>query len=67
MRKTENKLKGSLSSEELQMFSREAIYNYEKARRLIGYSPVFNVERGISLTIDWITQQGFLFERQNWI
>lgn len=65
MRKTESKLKGSLSPEELQMFSRYAFYNDEKARRIINYSPKITIDKGISLTIKWIIQQGFLYEKQN--
>jgi nucleoside-diphosphate-sugar epimerase len=65
MRRTESKLKVTLSSAELQMFSRDAFYSYKKANRLIGYLPMFTVDRGLALTSDWIKQQGFLFERQN--
>ncbi len=59
MRKTEKKLKESISSEQLRLFSTDAIYKIDKAQNLIGYNPVISIDRGLATTSAWLKHQGF--------
>jgi nucleoside-diphosphate-sugar epimerase len=42
------------------LFSRPATYCDDKARRLLGYSPKFDLDRGVKLCALWLTNDGFV-------
>ena len=49
------------SSAELEnLYSRRAIYDWSKARRLLGYRPAFDLDRGLRLSVDWLQYAGLL-------
>jgi nucleoside-diphosphate-sugar epimerase len=49
------------SSTELDdLYSRQAIYDWSKAARLLGYRPAFNLDRGLRHSVDWLRYAGLL-------
>jgi nucleoside-diphosphate-sugar epimerase len=62
MKATERKLKMTPAPEDLQLFSRDAVFAGNKIRRLLGFSPAFTVDRGLEATVAWLTEQGFFLD-----
>jgi nucleoside-diphosphate-sugar epimerase len=51
----------SPSSTELEhLYSRKAVYDWSKARELLGYRPAFDLDRGLRLSVDWLRYAGLL-------
>ena len=49
------------SSTELEdLYSRKAIYDWSKARRLLDYRPAVDLDRGLRLSVEWLRYAGFL-------
>jgi nucleoside-diphosphate-sugar epimerase len=49
------------SSTELEgLYSRKAIYDWSKARRLLGFRPAVDLDRGLRLSVDWLRYAGLL-------
>ena len=42
------------------LYSRRAVYTDEKARKLLGYRPQFDLERGLSMSVLWMARNGFI-------
>jgi nucleoside-diphosphate-sugar epimerase len=45
--------------EDLALFSRDAVYSYEKIRMVLGFEPQVGVDEGLRHSCDWLHQQGF--------
>ena len=59
------RLKGWLntnpSSTELEgLYSRNAIYDWSKAERLLGWRPAIDLDRGLRLSVAWLKYAGLL-------
>jgi len=50
------------SNFELGLFGRKAYYSYEKAAKMLGYSPRYDLSRGIELSVKWLLHEGYLQE-----
>jgi nucleoside-diphosphate-sugar epimerase len=53
-------LRTTPSNFELALYSRRAYYSYEKAARILGYSPRFDLVTGIDLSVKWLAHEGHL-------
>lgn len=42
------------------LYSRRAIYSDDKARRVLGYRPKFDLQRGLALSVLWMERNGFI-------
>jgi nucleoside-diphosphate-sugar epimerase len=40
------------------LYSRNAIYDWSKAKRLLGYRPSFDLDLGLRLSVDWLRHAG---------
>lgn len=60
MRNTEKKLKLSLSDDDFKLFSRDAVYDISKAKKILSYHPTIDSDKGLELSAAWIRHQGFL-------
>ena len=60
MKYLERKIKTTPRMEDVSLFSRKANYKAEKAQRIIGFTPRFNLDAGLALTIPWMKQVGLL-------
>jgi len=54
MKGTESALKTVSSSDELKLYSRDAVYANKKAEDLLKYIPTVSVAGGLSITVDWL-------------
>ncbi|MDB4265039.1 NAD-dependent epimerase/dehydratase family protein, partial [bacterium] len=59
MKRTENKLKTTLSREELKLFNKDTIYSCNKAKKLIKFYPSFSIDEGLNLTVAWLKHNGY--------
>jgi len=59
-KKIEALIKTSPSMQELKLYRRKAVYSIEKAQKILGYSPAFDLARGLQLTAAWLKHHGFL-------
>ncbi len=58
MKKTESVVKSTPSPQELGLYSRRARYDAKKAFRILGYRPIFDVDKGLAISSQWIREQG---------
>ncbi|MDH5373685.1 MAG: hypothetical protein OEX97_12150, partial [Acidimicrobiia bacterium] len=58
-KKAEGKIKRSLTSGELDLYDRTAVYPIDKAKDLLGYVPAVSLERGMELTALWLAHSGY--------
>lgn len=56
----EKQIKTTPSPKELKLYKRKAVYSIDKARSLLGYSPKFDLEKGLKLTAAWLKHHGFI-------
>ncbi len=55
MKRIKGELKSTPSGDELNnLFSRQAVYTDSKARRLLQYEPMFDIDRGLAMTLAWL-------------
>lgn len=59
-RRARESIQTTPSLQELALFGRRADYVIEKARIVLGYSPRFELSRGLSLTADWLRHHRYL-------
>jgi nucleoside-diphosphate-sugar epimerase len=61
MKRVKRWLNTSPSPGELEaLYSRHAIYDWSKAERLLGYSPSFDLDLGLRLSVDWLRHVGLV-------
>jgi nucleoside-diphosphate-sugar epimerase len=53
-------LRTTPSNFELELFSREAHYSYEKAADSLGYCPRYDLQKGVELSAKWLSHEGYL-------
>lgn len=53
-------LKTAPSNFELALYGRKAYYSYEKAARILGFSPRYDLQTGIELSVKWLAHEGHL-------
>jgi nucleoside-diphosphate-sugar epimerase len=63
MQFADNTMKTTPRLAELSLFNRKALYLATKARDMLGYQPAFDVDRGLDLSIRWLSNVG-LAERR---
>ncbi len=44
----------------VEFFSKSRAFSIDKARNLLGYSPQFDLHKGLSLTGEWYKEQGYI-------
>ena len=49
-----------LSRSGVAFFSEDRRFSWQKAKRMLGYEPQFDLAQGIGLTVDWYRQEGLL-------
>jgi nucleoside-diphosphate-sugar epimerase len=60
MKFLEKKLKTSARATDFSLFNRKAIYSAAKAHNLLGFTPQYNLEDGLQLSVPWLKQIGLL-------
>jgi nucleoside-diphosphate-sugar epimerase len=61
MKRMKGWLNTTPSSTELErLYSRQAIYDWSKAERLLGYRPAISLDRGLGLSVDWLKYAGLV-------
>ncbi len=60
MKKTESIVKSTPSPQELELYSSKAEYDGKKAFRILGYRPIFDLDKGLAVSAQWIREQGIL-------
>lgn len=60
MKKAEYNLRATASPETLKLYKREVVYDMEKSKRLLGFVPETSLDKGLTLTCQWLSQQGLL-------
>lgn len=61
MKRVKTMLDSTPSQGELEdLYSRRALYSDEKARTLLGYRPKFDLDRGLTMSVLWMTRNGFI-------
>jgi nucleoside-diphosphate-sugar epimerase len=58
MKFVETRMKTTPRLHDLKLYSRKAIYLSDKARDVLGYQPVFRLDEGLSMSVQWIEQIG---------
>jgi nucleoside-diphosphate-sugar epimerase len=53
-------LKTTPSNFELALYGRKAYYSYEKATKILGYSPQYDLLTGMDLSVKWLAHEGHL-------
>jgi len=59
-KKAEALIRTSPSIQQLKLYNRKAVYSIERAREILGYSPAFDLGRGLRLTAAWLKHHGYL-------
>ncbi|WP_259196127.1 NAD-dependent epimerase/dehydratase family protein [Salinibacter ruber] len=59
MKRTENTLKTTPTSSELNLFQRDATYSTDRARNLLRYEPEYGVQEGVSMSVKWLSHHGY--------
>lgn len=59
MKKTETTVKATPCPKDLDLYSRKSVYSIGKAHTLLGFDPVFNLQAGLEITVDWLKMMGF--------
>jgi nucleoside-diphosphate-sugar epimerase len=63
MKRVKRVLQSTPSGAELNdLFSRNAVYSDAKARELIGYKPLFDLDQGLKLSVQWLQLNELLRE-----
>jgi nucleoside-diphosphate-sugar epimerase len=44
----------------VEFFALDRAFSIQKAKKLLGYQPKFNLEEGLALTADWYRTEGFI-------
>lgn len=66
MKRVKGWLNTTPSSAELErLYSRNAIYDWSKAERLLGYRPAVDLDRGLRLSVDWLRYAGLLNQAES--
>jgi len=60
MRKAEESIKSTPSPAELRLYGRQARYLTTKARERLGYTPRWDVDAGLQMTVRWLAHEGLL-------
>lgn len=61
MKRVKTMLDSTPSHSELEdLYSRRAIYSDDKVRRLLGYRPKFDLQRGLELSVLWMGRNGYI-------
>ncbi len=60
IKKIEGKLKSTPSTEQLNIFSRDVIYDASKVKKLLNFTPKINIDEGLRLSSQWIKHNGFV-------
>lgn len=45
---------------DLDLYRRKAVYSTEKARKVLGYEPRFDLDEGLSHSVEWLRHHGYL-------
>jgi len=48
---------------ELNLYNRHALYLISKAQDMLGYSPKFDLDAGLQISVRWLEHHGFLLQR----
>lgn len=62
LKNLERTLKSTPSPGDFELYSRDAIFDYSKAKEILSYNPVFDLSLGLELTTKWLKLQGFKVE-----
>jgi hypothetical protein len=63
MQYTDKTMKSTPRLTELSLYNREALYLTTKARDMLGYQPAFGVDRGLHLSVRWLSNVGLVEQR----
>jgi nucleoside-diphosphate-sugar epimerase len=63
MQYADRTLKTNPRMSELSLYNREALYLTTKARDMLGYKPRFDLERGLALSVGWLSNVGLVERR----
>ena len=63
MQFADRSLKTNARSTELSLYNREASYPADKARELLGYQPIFDLESGLDLSVQWLNNVGLVAQQ----
>lgn len=58
----EMEIRTTPSLQELNLYSRQAYYMTSKAKRLLGYNPIFDISTGLKISIRWLNHLGIISE-----
>jgi nucleoside-diphosphate-sugar epimerase len=58
MRRAEKSMTTTVTLEELNSYSRKAIYLTSKAQKILGYQPRFNLDIGLQMSVGWLRLLG---------
>ena len=58
LRRTEDRLKKTPVTDELNLFSKKAVFSIAKARSSLNYQPNVTVKKGLEIAVDWVRHQG---------
>jgi len=58
----ENIMQTPISDEQMIFFNSKTIYSIEKAKKEIGYNPIFNFNEGMKITLKWLLDNRFIEE-----
>jgi nucleoside-diphosphate-sugar epimerase len=58
MKRAEKSMTTTATLEELDLYSRKAIYLTSKARKILGYQPRFNLDVGLQMSVGWLKLLG---------
>jgi hypothetical protein len=58
MRSAEKSMTTTVTLEELNSYSRKAIYLTSKAEKILGYQPRFNLDIGLQMSVGWLKLLG---------
>jgi nucleoside-diphosphate-sugar epimerase len=63
MQNADRTLKTNPRTSELALYNRDALYLATKARDMLGYQPVFDLDRGLDLSVRWLSNVGLVERR----
>lgn len=61
----EKSMKTSPSGDELAMYGRKPSYRIDKARKILGFEPAFNVDRGIDMSVRWLRHEALIAHKED--
>jgi nucleoside-diphosphate-sugar epimerase len=56
----ETRIRKAPTTGEFELYSRHVSFPIDKARRLLGYAPIMNMDRGIELSVEWLLRNGYI-------